>query len=210
MHAKVCDLFCTTTPYSDGGEQGYEAFRSKQAAFPFIKEANVDVIALAGNKLWKELTRDVTSIQVTNVQLAFTGFEATESGQQSIDGFFKTDPGQRSLKRHRSENAGPSDQVSSETDVRVSGEGQARTSFVCDHCRNQITLQDIQVGWSDEQQRNALAVLRQEHEDFHFAQNLANGLLTSPSIKPDSLPRQVSKRSREVEPRGIAKYFTKK
>ncbi|KAK7024244.1 N-acetyltransferase eso1 [Paramarasmius palmivorus] len=79
--------------------QGYEAFQSKQAPFPFSLEVTVDLIATAGNKLWKDLVgKDPGPTKVTNVELAFTGIEVAEEGQQSIDGFFS---GGQVFKRSR-------------------------------------------------------------------------------------------------------------
>lgn len=189
--------------------KGYETSRSKQAAFPFTKDVSVDVIASAGNKLWKELMGGIKNINVTNVQLAFTGIEATETGQQSIDGFFKTkDVHRQPPKRPRDNNdeLSPTRVESDTCDVPEQRE-QSWMSFVCDRCQNRIALRDDQLDWSDDERARALTTLRQEHQDFHFAQDLANGSLPK---KTDSASRPASKRGRGVEPRGIAKFFGKK
>ena len=72
---------------------GYDAFRSKQTPFPFIRDITVDAIAAFGDKLWKELVgTDVsrsTSMKITNVQLSFSGIESMETGQRRIEGFFQ-------------------------------------------------------------------------------------------------------------------------
>ena len=71
-----------------------QSSRSKQSGFPFIRDVTVDVIASAGNKLWKELVASLDPtipMRITNVQLAFTGLENAEPGQSSIEGFFKSD-----------------------------------------------------------------------------------------------------------------------
>lgn len=184
--------------------KGYETSRSKQAAFPFTKDVSVDVIASAGNKLWKELVGDATNVNVTNVQLAFTGIETTETGQQSIDAFFKTKDVQRQpLKRSRDYN----EELSrSESDGREKKE-RSWTSFVCDRCQIRFALRDDQLDWSDDERARALATLQQEHQDFHFARDLENGSLPQ---KTGSSSRPASKRGRGAEPRGIAKFFGKK
>ncbi|KAG6328300.1 hypothetical protein ID866_10789 [Astraeus odoratus] len=196
--------------------KGYETSRSKQAAFPFTRDITVDIIASAGNKLWKELVGDTTNIYVTSVQLAFTGIDAAETGQQNIDGFFKTNDVQRpTLKRPRS-GASPSRGVvkGDSRDNQNQGEPFA-ASFVCERCCKRIALRDEQADWSEEQRISALAILRQEHEDFHFAQDLANE--SGPVIKPSSSSKPTSKsskptskRGRETEPKGIEKFFGKK
>lgn len=189
--------------------KGYETSKSKQAAFPFTKDVSVDVIASAGNKLWKELMGGAAKVNITNVQLAFTGIEAAETGQQSIDGFFKVrDVHHQPLKRPR-DNDDELSPTRAESSIQDVPEQQERswTLFVCDRCQNRIALRDDQLDWSDDERARALATLRQEHEDFHFAQDLENG---SPPKKPSSSSRPASKRGRTVEPQGIAKFFGKK
>ncbi|KAJ3557229.1 hypothetical protein NM688_g1585 [Phlebia brevispora] len=72
--------------------QGYETMRSKQVPFPFVREITVDLIAAAGDRLWKELIGAETSraagMKITNVQLSFSGIESMETGQKRIEGFF--------------------------------------------------------------------------------------------------------------------------
>src|ERR1700735_4339343 len=75
---------------------GYESGRSKQTVFPFTKEVTVDSIASAGDKLWKDLVGNSTTLNVTNVQLAFTGIDVAEAGQRSIEGFLKPASAKRS------------------------------------------------------------------------------------------------------------------
>ena len=188
-------------------QSGYETSRSKQAAFPFTKNVTVDMIASAGNKLWKELTRDVTNINVTSVQLAFTGIEAAETGQQMIHGFFKTRDAPLSLsKRPRSNSDRSLDKEAGAQNAHGEQE-QSQISFVCERCQKRIALDDG-AEWIDEQRESALAVLRQEHDDFHFAQDLATN--DSRPIKPRSSSKPVSVRSQGKEPKGIAKFFSKK
>ncbi|KIJ66644.1 hypothetical protein HYDPIDRAFT_149468 [Hydnomerulius pinastri MD-312] len=170
--------------------KGYETSRSKQAAFPFTRDVTVDVIAAAADKLWKELTGNATSVNVTSVQLAFTGIETAEMGQQSIESFFKSKEAQRPiLKRPRSDSDGLPADVRDEGGLSRSATVAPRstlssTSFVCDRCGKRIALRDDQVNQSEEHRAAALAALRVEHDDFHFAQDLANDAENSGPVKP--------------------------
>ncbi|TFY60808.1 hypothetical protein EVG20_g7285 [Dentipellis fragilis] len=151
--------------------RGYEEGRSRQGPFPFVKDLTVDVIAAAGDKLWKELMGERKSpFKVTHVALVFTGLESVENGQQSIDGFFQArgasskprssgGGGSPSKKRKRSMSTG-----SAETDrpfsagdadrhtpgpsenLTVSGRNEDQsTSFTCPRCHKQIQLPSAQL-----------------------------------------------------------------
>ncbi|EEB96727.1 hypothetical protein MPER_04090 [Moniliophthora perniciosa FA553] len=64
---------------------------ARQGKLPFLFHAKSRSTPSlpAGSKLWKELVgNDSGPMKITNVQLAFTGIEVAEGGQQSIDGFF--------------------------------------------------------------------------------------------------------------------------
>lgn len=182
---------------------GYETSKSKQSAFPFTHDVTVDVIAAAADKLWKELTGNVKDLNVTAVQLAFTGIETAEAGQQSIEGFFKPKEARRPyLKRTRS----GSEVVHPETDplqVMTEMPGSASlASFVCERCNKRIPVSGSEVDQAEVDRAAALAKSRMEHDDFHFAQDLANG------SDAHSQPR--TPRRKIAEPKGIAKFFSKK
>ena len=72
---------------------GYDAFRSKQAPFPFIREITVDAIAAAGDKLWRELVGTDASrtapVKISHVSLSFSGIGSMETGQRRIEGFLQ-------------------------------------------------------------------------------------------------------------------------
>jgi len=182
---------------------GYEAARSKQIPFPFTRDVSVDVIATAGNKLWKELVGNSTAIKVTNVSLAFTGIEISESGQQSIDGFFK--PGQPH-KRTLEEDHGDSHDASA-PDIEVDP-GRTRNdtsvSFTCARCGKQIALSQAQLDDIVADSAQALGAMRMEHEDYHFAQDLARQ-----SSNETSFNNERTKKKRRKEPKGIEKFFKK-
>lgn len=168
----------------------------------------VDVIANAADKLWKELTGNMNDFNVTAVQLAFTGIETAETGQQSIEGFFKPKEGPRSLlKRTRSSSRGDppeADSVQVTTEIPRSA---SSASFVCERCNKRISVCESDVDQAEVDRAAALVKLRLEHEDFHFAQDLANG--SDAQAQPKSRPR-APKRKKPTEPKGIAKFFVKK
>lgn len=189
-------------------DTGYEASRSKQSAFPFTHEVTVDVIATAADKLWKELTGNMKDLNVTAVQLAFTGIETAETGQQSIEGFFKPKEAPRSfLKRTRSSSDEVSPEVVHAADLPGSA-SESSTFFVCERCNKRISLCENEVDPA-EVDHAALAKLRMEHDDFHFAQDLANGSDTRAPSPPRSRSK-TPKRKKITEPKGIAKFFIKK
>ncbi|KAG2147629.1 hypothetical protein DEU56DRAFT_130884 [Suillus clintonianus] len=185
--------------------KGYETSRSKQATFPFVRNVTVDVIATAADKLWKELTGDAKTVNVTSVQLAFTGLEKAEMGQKSIEGFFATRDNQQqpSLKRSREEDG---TLVSLEnTNAPLKSSDAEAVSFNCSRCRKAIALREDQTTGGPNEIAQRLATLRSEHDDFHFAQDLANS-----DDRSVPIPRGSSSKRKKVEPKGIAKFFTKK
>lgn len=189
---------------------GYEASRSKQSAFPFTQDVTVDVIATAADKLWKELTGNMKDLNVTAVQLAFTGIETAETGQQFIEGFFKPKESPRPvLKRIRSSSDGvppEADPVQGMTEIP----GPApSTSFICERCNKRISICESDVDHAEVDRAATLAKLRMEHDDFHFAQDLANGSDAHEPGQPMSRSR-APKRKKITEPKGIAKFFIKK
>jgi DNA polymerase eta len=181
--------------------------------FPFNRNLTVDVVASAGDRLWRELVGDSKIMKVTSVQLAFTGLETAESGQQSIEGFFKTpDRGQLetpgnggpSLKRAREEEDALPQIIAAEAESSTFD--ASSTSFTCPRCGKRLRLADQSVGneANEDDHVQALATLRMEHDDFHFAQDLAKS--SDDSQKGcQGLPKKKRK-----EPEGIAKFFNKK
>lgn len=185
--------------------RGYETSRSKQATFPFVRNVTVDVIATAADKLWKELTGDAKTVNITSVQLAFTGLEKAEMGQKSIEGFFTTrDVQQTSLKRSREEDGPPVSPENTKLTLPESSYVEA-VSFQCTRCRKMITLREDQATGGPNEVAQRLATLRSEHDDFHFAQDLANSNDGSVPV-----PRGSSPKRKKAEPKGIARFFIKK
>ncbi|EGN99076.1 hypothetical protein SERLA73DRAFT_168617 [Serpula lacrymans var. lacrymans S7.3] len=202
--------------------KGYETARSKQASFPFVRDITVDVISAIADKLWKEVTGDAKSVYVTNVQLAFTNIEATEAGQQSIEGFFRSKGSiHQILKRNHEEGDSTEGQsLGSGSKPRSKSSDppndDSSVSFVCGRCGKRVVLPDKgeqsdEDGGAEARQAGVLAVLRMEHDDFHFAQDLAKSSGADISSSKGSSPSRATKRrKKQVEPKGIAKFFRKK
>lgn len=230
--AAECVAHCTCQRFTEMQTLGYDASRSKQAAFPFTRDPSVDVIASAGDKLWKELIGPDTSrtapLKITNVALGFTGVEVMEVGQRSIDAFLKppstsvgappctVNPVKR--KRDSEESAdGPERNVVQRQGDDDSTAGNA-ACFMCDKCSKRISLpQDLVDGeLEDTIKEEALEALRVEHTDFHYAQELSRQLGSPGSprrFRPSSAdqpqpPSKKKKRPKERE--GIAKFFAAK
>lgn len=210
---------------------GYETSRSRQAGFPFVRDLTVDVVAAAGDKLWKELMGDSkdTAINVTNVALGFSGLEAGENGQQNIEGFFQAGPSKpvsrsdtgsaAGIKRKRRASTDP--QQHSPLDVGRELDEQHSTSspYVCPRCHKRIRLEeDVPDG-----REAALTRLRMEHDDFHLAQDLSRAVEPGNSSHTgseglriqDQPPGKQRKKKKEGKTKGkggqgIAEFFLKR
>lgn len=211
--------------------RGYETSRSRQAGFPFVRDLTVDVVAAAGDKLWKELMGDSkdTAINVTNVALGFSGLEAGENGQQNIEGFFQAGPSKpvsrsdtgsaAGIKRKRRASTDP--QQHSPLDVGRELDEQHSTSspYVCPRCHKRIRLEeDVPDG-----REAALTRLRMEHDDFHLAQDLSRAVEPGNSSHTgseglriqDQPPGKQRKKKKEGKTKGkggqgIAEFFLKR
>ncbi|KAI0308763.1 hypothetical protein OF83DRAFT_1296428 [Amylostereum chailletii] len=184
---------------------------SKQMAFPFVNEVTVDVVASYADKLWRDLvgTDNSVSIKVTHIALNFSGVEAGELGQQSIEGFF---PSGSSSK--------PSSRVEEPKRKRPEEDGEvdpaASRSFLCSRCQKRIALSADEACGDEDAMAAVLVRKRVEHDDFHFAQDLSRtadaraggaGLRLSDEPPP---PRKRKKTGKEKEDVGIAKFFTRR
>ena len=192
---QCCNLLCP----------GYETGRSKQAAFPFTKEVTVDTIASAGDKLWKDLVGNSATLNVTSVQLAFTGINVAEAGQRSIERFLKP----ASTKRSREEGNAP---THNEAAASFHGDDPSpllldrNLPYTCSRCGK-----IFQPNQSSDDQEMELAKAKMEHSDYHFALDLtAEGpsrSVISASSTSNSKPSKRPKRSSELK--GIEKFFRK-
>ncbi|KAF5359290.1 hypothetical protein D9756_003320 [Leucocoprinus leucothites] len=205
---------------------GYENGRSKQAPFPFVRQATVDVIANAGDKLWKELVGTVATMNVGHVSLAFTGIDVAEQGQKSIEGFLKPTSTSSPKKRPRDEEMDmsvdigarttePSHQDDAASDVQRAEHQSSDLSYSCSRCGKIFTLPE-NLSYADiDIRQGALSNIRLEHQDFHFAEDLmkepeecpppVKAMSKKVGFKPGS-----SKKQSHKESRGLDKYFSKK
>ena len=142
--------------------------------------------------------------KVNHIGLGFTGLENSQIGQRSIEGFLKVG---QTFKRRRDEDG----------DADLIGDNDRAAdmpSFTCTRCGKTILSDLLLSGVGPE---DALVALRQEHDDFHFAQELAkeqqpdNSLVVSGSSKPtpsNISPKKKQKR-RDPPSRGIEQFFSR-
>lgn len=141
-------------------------------------------------------------MKVSSVQLAFTGIETSESGQGSIEGFFR---GQPTAKRQREDEASLTLTDANGAVNDTAHEDQSTTSFTCARCGKTISLPQALIGVK-ELHHEALTALQSEHSDYHFAQDLSKESNEALII---SGPTRTSpkKKKRRKEPHGIEKFF---
>ena len=196
----------------------------KQAPFPFVRNVTIDVVAAAGDKLWKELVGSLNSTKplstkITHVCLSFHGVEAGEVNQQGIEGFLSkalNDPSERKRK------VDSDDEKANDTILTISHEGSELRPdidyFICDRCKKRITLPEeliISSELDEDVKRDALGSLRTEHQDFHFAQDLSR--MPSEDERPERSNSKLAihpKKKRKhkggiAEGEGIARFFNK-
>lgn len=172
----------------------------------------MDTIALIGDKLWKDLVGNNGTLNVTALQLAFTGINVAEAGQRSIEVFLKP----ASTKRSRDEaNASANNEAAASFDRDGDDPNDPLLlddrihPYTCSRCGK--IFQHSSTNQSLDDQETELAKAKMEHSDYHFAQDLT---AESPSVisssKPATSNLKTSKRpKRSTEPKGIEKFFRK-
>jgi DNA polymerase eta len=137
------------------------------------------VIAGYADRLWNDLVGSGSKqdgslpYSVTTIALGFSGVEAGETGQQSIEGFFRPETSTKSRSdgggddRHRThgekrqrEREGSSDDIQ-----------EIEASLVCPRCHKRIEVELGDDGEGESEQRRAKALM--EHGDFHVAEDLS-------------------------------------
>ncbi|KAF9064160.1 DNA polymerase eta [Rhodocollybia butyracea] len=188
---------------------GYETRRSKQAPFPFTKEVNVDVIAAAGGRLWKELVANVSGpIKITLISLGFTGIDTLDESQQSIDGFFANSPG---IKRPREDINDISQHEHKVDTPRPKSTKRHRdstasigVSFTCSECHKTFSLPAKLQSNTDMNERTlAIEAMKNEHSDFHFAQSVAR------HVEPEMSKISRKPKQKDNGTKGIEKFFNR-
>ena len=186
-------------------------------------------------KLWKELhgtdaTRaaggNSTNMKIINISLAFTGLDVMEPGQQGIEDFFKLGSEMASplpnRKRTRETFEGTISHEAASPKQVGTGQQQCRTppeevdglstrtlSWECPRCRSVLPI----VVRPNEVESERVDTIQSEHEDWHFAKDLARENVVvlgrgGPS-KPTERGRPTGRKKRKKESVDIASYFKK-
>jgi DNA polymerase eta len=168
------------------------------------------VIASAGDKLWKELVGNDAKMNLTHVALSFTGIDVTEAGQQSIETFLKSGNNDKRPRETDGLGIASIEQGYSTRVTELSSQDFPSTSYTCAKCGKKLTIfldSDVM------DDSDPLEILRTEHEDFHFAQELAKDLAQESKLR-DSSPKKgtasKSAKRRRVELKGIEKFLLRK
>lgn len=149
----------------------------------------MDTVASLANKLWDELVGKST-IHVTNISLAFSGIENSETGQLGLAEFLKP-PKPATAKR----------QVDDGQDRNVA------LDYECPRCGQGMTAIPKEVDLDETEKRALLEQWRLEHDDFHFAQDLAKEPDNRLPAAGSSGPSQPSRKRKKTG--GIDKFFTR-
>ncbi|CAO1629477.1 unnamed protein product [Parajaminaea phylloscopi] len=82
--------------------------RSRQAAFPFVKDLKPQIIFAAAEKLCTEVfgSSDRLDAEIITIALGFSGLEAGEQGQRSLHGFFAQGQSTTSASNAKPQGAG--------------------------------------------------------------------------------------------------------
>lgn len=207
---------------------GESASRSKQAAFPFVRELTGDLIFAAAGKLWRELhatdasraaNPNSSALKITHIGLAFTGLGIAEAGQRGIETFLTNlvaaDPGESTTNRKRSRADDDESDAPSLSHNFEEQDLQTETIFhECKKCQTRIPV-TIQPGDDEPTRNDRIQAVRQEHDDFHFAQSLAKEHTVllgrkSETSTSGSGKREPPKKKKRKMNEGIAAFFTKK
>ena len=197
----------------------------KQAPFPFVRNVTIDVVAAAGDKLWKELVGPLNStkplsMKITHVCLSFHGVETGEVNQQGIEGFLSKTPSSPSKRKRKADSEDEkADGTIPQIPHGVSELEPDVDYFVCDRCKKRIDLPQELLDsseLSEDIRKDALGTLRTEHQDFHFAQDLSRMLSDDeqpeqPVSKSTIHPKKKRKRKGgTAEGEGIARFFNRR
>jgi DNA polymerase eta len=165
------------------------------------------------------------SMKIINISLAFTGLDVMESGQQGIEDFFKSGTRwclpcpvgsghgkhlrlpfhTRQLLQGRRELGNNSAHVPEEID----GSSTRTLTWECPRCRSCLPI----IVRPNEVESERVDTIRLEHEDWHFAKDLAreNAVVLGGGGVSKSTTRgpRVGKKKRKKESVDIASYFKK-
>lgn len=152
-------------------------------AFPFARNVTTNVIAGYADRLWNDLVGSGSKqdgslpYSVTTIALGFSGVEAGETGQQSIEGFFRPETSTKSRSdgggddRHRTHGEKRQREREGSSDDIQEIEPESTASLVCPRCHKRIEVELGDDGEGESEQRRAKALM--EHGDFHVAEDLS-------------------------------------
>ncbi|KAF7314417.1 DNA polymerase eta [Mycena kentingensis (nom. inval.)] len=197
--------------------------KSKQAAWPFVREVTADVIFTAAEKLWRELVDPNGPIRVTGILLSFKGIGTVEAGLKPIDEIFKRPTSKRGAPASESEDIIAADNATSSEETRtVRNISKERSTFVCSRCGHRASLVPSATRTDFEREEEVMQ-LQMEHDDFHVALDLSrvseNEVVSRREGKGKGRKQETGeegqqprkkKRGQAEEPKGIAKFFTRK
>ena len=183
----------------------------------------MDFISKAAEKLWVELvgtsteyeknraSGKVAAMKITNVFLGFTGVETMAVGQRSIEGFFSE--ADRPNKRKADEDAHleefkrGSAPGGGDTEFSANMEATSVTnpSFRCPRCGKHIRQPII----DGDDREVTLSALKMEHDDFHYAQDLAKSDYGGTGLVSNEKGNKKRQRG-GGQAKGIAKFFSSK
>ncbi|KAG9039304.1 DNA-directed DNA polymerase eta rad30 [Tulasnella sp. JGI-2019a] len=215
--------------------QSFNDVKSRQCAFPYTTTITPEIISKPAERLFKDLL-GTSSFKISNLQLAFSGLTAMESGQRGIEGFFAQGsrdatlgldvdnvPEKPDVKRKYSVGHDAAEgeitltsgtQLQPPPNLRITptvgSSASNPTSFKCGKCQKIFFLSKTNKLLDDDGRTTALEKLKAEHSDFHVAQDLAREVIdvsSSPEQKPPPKKRAKATTKDKPEVRGIAKYF---
>ena len=162
----------------------------------------MDTIASLGDKLWKDLVGNSTTLNVTSLQLAFTGINVAEAGQRSIEVFMKP----ASSKRSRDEANAPAHDAASFVGDDPLSIDDRNSPYSCSRCGKIFHHPNTNQSLDD--QETELSKAKMEHSDYHFAQDLtaegpSRSVISASNLKTSKRPK------RSTEPKGIERFFRK-
>ncbi|KAG8890757.1 DNA-directed DNA polymerase eta rad30 [Tulasnella sp. 332] len=216
--------------------QSYNDVKSRQCAFPYSTVITPDIISKPAERLFKELL-GASTFKISNLQLAFSGLNALESGQRGIEGFFAqgskdvkadrdvdVDLEKHQRQRKRSEDIALEDETiqpplkpppkmretpAVKTSTSSSNFSSGSASFLCGRCKKTFSISKANKLLSDSGRAVALEKLKAEHIDFHVAEDLSREVIdVSSSPERRPPPKKKARVTRgKQETGGIAKYF---
>ena len=155
-----------------------------------------------------------SELNVTNVHLAFTGIEFAETGQQTIERFLKppSSPRKRLYGGEILNTRNFEDEEGAGSGVANEGRMEDKSAYKCPRCGKTFHLPDgVEIPSLEEQNGDILGYMNKvklEHEDYHYARDLANESEVQNGKATTSNNSNHKKRKKpQSKPGGIEKFF---